>query len=98
MTVDKKYIIDFLSRNKGILRQNYGVINIGLIGSYARNEQNDNSDIDFFVEFTKPSFHYLAGLLLFLENAFKKKVDITRNRKSLSKSFFNKVQEEIIIV
>jgi len=47
----KDQILTFLSQNKALLREKYHIVKIGLFGSYARGEQNSNSDIDLLVEF-----------------------------------------------
>jgi len=44
-------ILQFLASNKKRFRDEYHVIRIGLFGSYARNEQQNCSDIDLVVEF-----------------------------------------------
>ncbi len=56
----------------------FGVKEIGLFGSYVRNEQTPESDIDVLVEFSKgrKSFHAYMQLKLFLERIFKRKVDL----------------------
>ena len=43
-------IIIFLKNNKYELEK-YGINKIGLFGSYAKNQENENSDIDVLVEF-----------------------------------------------
>ena len=73
-----------LSTNTKILKK-YKVTSIALFGSYVRNEQNENSDIDFLVDFGE-------GITLFdivmLEDAlsklFKKKVTVV-SKRGLSK-------------
>ena len=44
-------ILAFLKQNKKLFRDRYHIIRIGLFGSYARGDQNVNSDIDLLVEF-----------------------------------------------
>jgi predicted nucleotidyltransferase len=44
-------ILTFLSQNKKLFRDKYHIVRIGLFGSYARGDQNANSDIDLLVEF-----------------------------------------------
>ncbi|MCX6302730.1 MAG: nucleotidyltransferase family protein [Bacteroidia bacterium] len=44
-------ILTFLSQNKKLFQDKYHIVRIGLFGSYARGEQNANSDIDLLVEF-----------------------------------------------
>ncbi len=47
----KEKILLFLVQNKDLFRDKYHIIRIGLFGSYARDEQNIDSDIDLLVEF-----------------------------------------------
>ncbi|MFQ6088972.1 MAG: nucleotidyltransferase family protein [Candidatus Methanofastidiosia archaeon] len=56
----------------------YGVKRIGLFGSYLRNEQKTDSDIDVLVEFEKDkkTFDNYMDLKFFLEDLFKCKVDL----------------------
>ena len=68
-------IIKILKENKNILKK-YGVNKIGLFGSFVRNEQKDDSDIDFLVEFEKPNFDNFMDLAFYLENLFGRKVEI----------------------
>ena len=73
----KKEIFNFLKSNKNILRS-YGVKKIGLFGSYVRNNQHKNSDIDILVEFHKDKKNYnnFINLAYFLEDSFNTKVDL----------------------
>ena len=56
----------------------YGVKRIGLFGSYVRNEQKSESDIDVLVGFErgKKTFDNYMDLKFFLEDLFKRKVDL----------------------
>ena len=55
-----------------------GVTKLGLFGSYIRNEQTDESDLDFLVEFdpAKKSFDNFFAVAELLEHVFKKPVDL----------------------
>jgi len=46
-------IIKFLKENQPYLRNKFSVVEIGLFGSFARDEQNENSDIDILVVFSQ---------------------------------------------
>ena len=46
----KEHIIKVIKQNSKQL-SSFGIANIGLFGSYAKIIENDNSDIDFLVEF-----------------------------------------------
>lgn len=63
-----------LLKHRRLLKK-YTVLRIGLFGSQAKGNQKKRSDIDFIVEFTKPSFDNFMDLLVSLESIFGKKVD-----------------------
>jgi len=71
-----KEIKDILVAHEEEIRRRYGVIILGIFGSYARGEQNELSDIDILVEVEKP-----IGLKFFelwdeLESLLSVKVDL----------------------
>lgn len=82
--MNSSMIFSLLERNQQLLGQ-YGVEQIGLFGSFVRNEQTDQSDIDFLVKFSqgKKSLHNLVGLADDLEKLFGRKVEVV-TRESLS--------------
>jgi hypothetical protein len=96
--LDKNEIIKRISENFSYIKKNFGVVKIGLIGSYARDEQNNDSDIDIIVELIEPRFDYLAGLLLFLESKFDKKVDLLRKGRHSSDRFLKRIAKDVIYV
>ena len=75
--LNKEIIFDTLRRNKKVL-MNYGVSQIGLFGSFVRNEGRENSDVDFLVDFEKEkkTFKNFMGLAFFLEDIFQRKVEV----------------------
>jgi predicted nucleotidyltransferase len=86
-------IITFLKDKKLFLQEKYGVISIGLFGSYARNDYSDDSDIDIAVELKKENkADNYFGLLHFLEDNLHKKIDlgIESNFKKIIKQYIDK--------
>ncbi len=70
------------------------VVRAGLFGSYARGEENKNSDIDILIEFEgDKSLLDLVGLKIALEESLKKKVDIL-TYKSLHHLLKKRILEE----
>jgi predicted nucleotidyltransferase len=43
-----------LSEHKEEIRERYGIVIIGVFGSYARGEEEEGSDIDILVEIERP--------------------------------------------
>jgi uncharacterized protein len=76
-------ILAFLVQNKKLFRDKYHIIRIGIFGSYARGEQNINSDIDLLVEFeenTPDLYDLKIQLKDFFYNNLGLKVDICREK------------------
>jgi hypothetical protein len=89
-------ILNQLRHDKDILERSYGVTKIGLFGSYAKGQAHPDSDIDFLVEFKQPSFDSLAGLYIYLEKKFGRKIEIVRKSSRLSSGFVKRVGKEVI--
>ncbi len=79
----REQILTFLSQNRKLFRDKYHVLRIGLFGSYAREEQNPNSDIDLLIEFEENT-QDLYDLKIQLKEFFKIQlglnVDICREK------------------
>lgn len=69
-----------LRKLKPLLNQKYFVERIGYFGSYSRNEQTINSDIDIIVYFRKPIGWEFFDLQELLENELKLKVDLVSEK------------------
>ena len=91
-------IIDFLKSEKTFLSNEFGVVNIGLFGSFAKGEQTADSDIDILVELKEPRFDWLAGLKIYLEQNFQKKIELVRKSNLLKSRFIRRVEKDIIYV
>lgn len=76
--MDKIYSIEeiknILNNNKDYFTEKYGVDNFLLFGSYAKNLQTAESDIDLLVNFTKPVDMFdFVDLQEYLTKIFNKK-------------------------
>jgi uncharacterized protein len=91
-----KEILNTLRSERTFLKNEFGVINIGIFGSYVKGQQQDDSDIDFFVEFEKPSFNYAAGLQIYLENKFSKKIELVRKGAKVNRRFAERIKGDVI--
>ncbi len=60
------------------MKKRFGVAKIGIFGSFARGEERSESDIDVLVAFQngKKTFDNFMGTKFFLEDLFKRKVDL----------------------
>ncbi|NOQ26567.1 MAG: nucleotidyltransferase [Bacteroidales bacterium] len=93
----KNEILTKLKEIKPILSTEFFVKEIGLFGSYSNNEQNDDSDIDILVEFEKPIGWKFFTLEKYLEEVFKKKVDLV-TKKALKKQLKNQIINQTLFL
>jgi len=92
----REEILHFLKNNKPTLQKKYKVSKIGIFGSCARGENNQNSDIDIIV--SMPSdFNKYYDLKEFLEQNLNTEIDLALE-KNIRELIRRKIQDEIIYV
>ena len=70
-----------IKSNKKFLRQQYGVKEIGIFGSFARGEQKRKSDVDVLVDFDNvPDLIKFIELERKLQRLLGMKVDLVRKQ------------------
>lgn len=81
-----------------ILHEKYHVKKLGIFGSFARGEQNPESDIDMIVEFESPvGFFEFIRLENYLSETLGAKVDLVTER-ALKPSIKESVLKETVYV
>jgi len=86
-------ILEILRTHKSLLKK-YKVIRIGLFGSHSRSQSNDESDIDFIVDFEEKSFDNFIELAFDLEDLFGRKVDLL-TEKGISPYILPYINDEV---
>lgn len=87
-----------LMKHKGELQGQFKVTEMGIFGSYVRNEQRKKSDIDILVEFEKPpSLFRFIELEDYLKNILGISVDLVR-KKALREELKDTILREIVSV
>ncbi|BDA77318.1 nucleotidyltransferase [Leptospira kobayashii] len=94
----KQELIQKLSDAKPKLEHDFGVLQIGFFGSFAKDKINSNSDVDIFVDLRSPDYDSFAGLQIFLEKLLERNVDLIRKRSQIKVSFLNRIQKDLINV
>lgn len=84
-----------LSQRLEHLKQTYGVERLGLFGSFSRNQQTPQSDIDLLVEFAQPiGFFQFLKLEQELSDLLGRKVDLV-TPKALKPRIGQRILSEI---
>ena len=91
-------VLDLLRQHKPIMKERFGVSEISLYGSFARDEATEDSDIDVVVKFgVKPTFRSYFGAQIYLEDVFGRSVDLARKHE-LRKEILPYVDRDLINV
>lgn len=96
--MNKHQIIETIKTEKPFLKEKFGVEEIALFGSYARGDEQPESDIDILVKLNSRSLSAYFGLLDFLEAKFNRKIDLITKHKNLSERFLHFVNQDLIYV
>ena len=90
----RQQILAILCANDDLLK-NQSVRRIGLFGSFARNQGRVRSDLDFLVEFERPTFDNYMNLAFLLEKLFGRHVDLV-TPDSLSNHIRPYIENEVV--
>ncbi len=96
--MEKDEIIRALRSFIALNRDRYEIIRLGVFGSAARDDMNEQSDIDVVVELGKPDLFYLVGIKQDLEEKFRRPVDIVRYRDTMNGFLKKRIDKEAIYV
>ena len=92
MTCDD--VLDLLKAHKPLLAERFGVTQLALFGSFARDQATDRSDVDILVQFDGPATaKSYFGLQFYLEDLLSRPVDLVTT-KALRNEFRPYVERE----
>ncbi|MCD8268341.1 MAG: nucleotidyltransferase family protein [Parabacteroides sp.] len=91
-------IINLLRDFKMKQAAKYGILKMGVFGSVARGEQNEDSDVDVYIEGDIKGLFALAGIKNDLEDLLGCRVDIVRLRDRMDTFLRKRIQKEGVYV
>jgi predicted nucleotidyltransferase len=91
-------ILEILKKYKNENAEKYGINNLGLFGSYSKDEGRDDSDIDIIIETSKPDPFNLIHIKDELEKMLHKTIDIVRNRDNMNPYLKKHIEKVVIYV
>ena len=75
-------VLDLLRTHKPILAERFGVSELALYGSFARDQATDTSDVDILVQFeTTPDWRNYFGAQFYLEDLLERQVDFAMDEE-----------------
>ncbi len=96
--MNKENIIESIRTEKPYLQEHFGVEEIGLFGSYARGEEMAGSDVDILVKMKVKTLRNYIGIIDYLQDKLKLKVDLVPTNDNLSERFLRLITKDIIYV
>ena len=91
----RKEIEQILKKNKKILKKKFKVEEIGIFGSYARNEQSKDSDVDILVKFSNPIGWEFIDLKDYLKEILDLEIDLV-TIKALKPQLRDNILKEVV--
>jgi predicted nucleotidyltransferase len=96
--MDRDTILSILKEYKKQNAQRYGITELGLFGSFARNQDRLDSDVDVYVKINTPDPFILVHLKEDLEGLLHRSVDIVRLREKMNPYLKNRIERDGIHV
>ncbi len=92
-------IMGILKKHKNEIKNKFGVKEFGIFGSYVRDEQKEDSDIDILVEFKEgyKTFDNYMNLKFYLEELFGLKIDLV-SKTTLKPRLKPHIMKEVVYV
>ncbi len=92
-------LVIYLKKNKELFKKLYGIIKIGIFGSFIRGDHSASSDIDIVIEMDKPqkNLHNFMQFKRQLEKKTARKVDVGFEH-SLKPVVKNQIKNQITYV
>jgi len=90
----RSHIKAILTKHKKRLSEKYGLNHIAIFGSYVRDQQTKDSDIDILVDFKHPIGIEFIDLAEELEILLNNKVDLV-SKNGIKPAYFKSIESEL---
>ncbi|ADV46102.1 nucleotidyltransferase family protein [Nitratifractor salsuginis] len=94
--LDRDQILSVLRDYKKRYGSRYGIIEIGVFGSYARGDADEESDVDVFLKLERPDLFLLSRIRLDLEELLGIPTDVIQVRRKMNRFLKKHIEEEAI--
>jgi len=96
--LQKNEVLAILRYHKPRFSEQYGVTNLGVFGSVARNEAQPDSDVDIVVRLREPKLFFLVHIKETLEEVFQRPVDIIQYREKMNPFLKKRIDRDAVYV
>ena len=96
--MNREEVLEILRTHKPTLADRFGVTELALFGSFARDEATDESDVDILVRYDGPATsRSYFGVQFYIEDLLGRRVDLVTH-KALRSEFRPYVEREAVNV
>ena len=96
--INRSKIIAILRQFKEQNSAQFGILEMGIFGSCARDDRKENSDVDVVVKLAKQDLFKIIGIKQDLEESLLTHVDIVSYREKMNQFFKQRIDKEAIYV
>jgi uncharacterized protein len=96
--MEREKILSILKTYKNDFSAKYGILELGIFGSVARDEAMKESDVDICVKMETPDPFQLVHIKHDIEQIINKHVDIIRIREKMNPYLRQRIEKEAIYV
>ena len=96
--MNQEEILSVLRNYKQSFAEQYGILELGVFGSVARNEATVQSDVDICIKMKTPDAFALVHIKEDIEKLMKKHVDIVRVREKMNPYLKIRLEKEALYV
>ncbi|SPD75686.1 putative nucleotidyltransferase [uncultured Desulfobacterium sp.] len=89
-------VLAVLKEYRNQVAEKYGLQEIGIFGSLARNEATEMSDVDVVIRVRKPDLFLLAGIKIDLEERLNRPVDIVTYSETMNLFLKKRIDKEAV--
>lgn len=97
-SLNRSKVLEILSQLKPSLIEKYGVTQLGVFGSVARDQATANSDVDIVMQIERPNLFASVNIKLELEEALRVPVDLVRYRKRMNAHLKHRIEQDVLYV
>lgn len=94
--LEQNKILASLKAYKNNHKNEYGIEEIGIFGSYAKNMAKEGSDIDVYIRLKRSNLFLLSRIRIELEELFGIHIDIVQLREKMNLTLKKHIEKEAI--
>lgn len=96
--IQRDEVLNILRNYKNTAKNEYGIVELGLFGSVARDEASNDSDVDICIKTKTPDMFALIHIKEELQQLLTHSIDIVRVREKMNPYLKKRIDSEAIYV